>query len=226
MSGTVAVLKVDTSNAETLARFNIQCAHIGDPTDNQILIPENITPQGPLTLSIAGHRNEIVFGGTVLPTGTIHLIENNSKITLNCKSQVDIELWMYENSQFFLDEGFSIYGLHAWVYNNTTISIGKYCLLSDHIYMRTSDHHSIVDLETMEQINFPGDIRLADQVWIGQGSIIASCALVNCSVPRTELWGGVPAKCLRKDVSWVPSHPANPDDIDMMARALGRTVRR
>jgi acetyltransferase-like isoleucine patch superfamily enzyme len=237
-SGTIAVLQVDTSDAQTLARYNIECAHIGNPSRNSIALPADIAPSGPLRLNVAGTGNQIEFHGPLLPAGTIHLIENHSCVTMSCKFQVNVELWMYDSSHFLLNEGFSIFGLHAWVYNGTTISIGKYCLMSEQVYMRTSDHHSIVDLETMQQINFPADIRLADQVWIGQGvtilkgveigrgSIIAACALVNCSVPETELWGGVPAKCLRKDVSWVPSHPANPYDVDLMARALGRSRQR
>jgi acetyltransferase-like isoleucine patch superfamily enzyme len=111
--------------------------------------------------------------------------------------------------------------------------IEKNCLISDQVRIRTSDHHSIIDLATLQQINFPGNIYLKEQVWIGQGvtilkgveigegSIVSSSALVDRSIPRTELWGGVPARCLRRDVSWVVSHPAVPSHVEALAKSLG-----
>lgn len=61
-----------------------------------------------------------------------------------------------------------MFGLHAWVCNGAAVSIGRNCLISDHVRIRTSDHHSIIDLATLEQIYFPGNVCLKDQVWIGQ----------------------------------------------------------
>jgi acetyltransferase-like isoleucine patch superfamily enzyme len=72
------------------------------------------------------------------------------------------------------------------------------------------------------------DITIGDHVWIGQnvtilkgarigkGSIIAACALVHRDIPDKQLWGGVPARLLRENVSWVASHPANPHDVSVM----------
>jgi len=125
-----------------------------------------------------------------------------------------------------------VFGLTASVYNNTSCHIGDNCLFANQISMWTADHHSIIDLKTRQQINFPGDIRIGNRVWLGQGthilkrvsigdgSIIAARSLVNRAVPPTELWGGVPAKCIRKAVSWVSPHPATEVDIVTMMQSL------
>lgn len=161
------------------------------------------------------------------------MIEDNAEARISCRGPAHLDLWMYGKSRFALEEGFAIFGLSAFVYGGTSLSIGRDCLMAEEVKIWTSDHHSIIDLETMKQLNFPADVRIEDRVWlsrsvhilkgvtIGAGSIAAARALVTSNIPSKELWGGVPAKCLRRNVSWVASHPANPYDIDRMAEALG-----
>ena len=173
-------------------------------------------------------------GLSLLPTGILHVVENNAISTIACRGVVHLNIWMYENSKFNLEEGFAVFGLHAAVYNETSLSIEKDCLIADDVHMRTSDHHSIIDLDTMKQVNFPADIRIEQRVRLGEGatilkgttigagSVISARALVTRPVPGKELWGGVPARPIRRNVSWVASHPANPYDVDMMARALAQ----
>jgi len=228
------MIRVNSNDSDRLRQYQIVCHHVRKTENNWICLPEAAATRGLLTFSIGGDENEITITGSLLPIGTIHLVESASRVEMCCTSEVNlVELWLYGRSKFRLDECRAVFGLHAWIYNDTMLSIGKNCLISDQVRMRTSDHHSIIDLATREQINFPGDIRLKDNVWIGQGvtvlkgveigegSIVASSALVTGSIPRTELWGGVPAKCLRRNVSWVASHPAVASDVEAMARSLG-----
>jgi acetyltransferase-like isoleucine patch superfamily enzyme len=112
------------------------------------------------------------------------------------------------------------------------VTIGDDCLFSEEIMIHTSDHHSIIDLSSMQQVNFPAEVIIADHVWIGSnvtilagvtiglGSIIGSGSVVTKPVGAKELWGGVPARMLRENVSWVNSHPAIPEQIDALARKL------
>ncbi len=111
--------------------------------------------------------------------------------------------------------------------------VGDDCLFSEGITIRTSDHHSIIDLESFTQANQPMDVTLGRPVWgspqvqimcgvnIGMGAIIGAGAIVTKDVPATELWAGVPAKCLRKNVSWVASHPAKAEQIAALRELLG-----
>jgi acetyltransferase-like isoleucine patch superfamily enzyme len=228
------MIKLDMYDADRLRQHQIVCTHLRETKGNWIYLSETAIPQGDLVINIAGDRNEITITGPYLPIGTIHFVESDSKVEISSLSHVNIaELWMYSRSRFWVNECLAIFGLHAWIYNDTALSIGKNCLISDQVRIRTSDHHSIIDLATLQQINFPGNICLKEQVWIGQGvtilkgveigegSIVSSSALVDRSIPRTELWGGVPARCLRRDVSWVVSHPAVRSHVEALAKSLG-----
>lgn len=94
------------------------------------------------------------------------------------------------------------------------MSFGPDCMLSWSIHMINYDQHTLFDMETGDVINDPTDMRIGRHVWIGQdalftrgvsvgdGSIIGARALVASDIPPTSLAVGVPAKILRKGVSW------------------------
>jgi hypothetical protein len=127
----------------------------------------------------------------------------------------------------------AIFGLWASIFEDTCLSIGEGALFAEGVKIFTSDHHSLIDLKTGLQVNFPGDVMIKENVWlasdvtilknstIGRGSIIGARSVVSCEIPATELWGGQPARCLKQQISWVPSHPANPMDIEHMLASLG-----
>lgn len=66
------------------------------------------------------------------------------------------------------------------------ITIGDDCLFSWGIKMRTSDGHSIIDLETGEAINLPRDICIGNHVWVGEDAKF----LKGCFVPNNTVVGG------------------------------------
>lgn len=51
-------------------------------------------------------------------------------------------------------------------------------------------------------------------VTIGEGSVVAAGAVVNCDVPDGEVWGGIPAKFIKKVAGEVSSISTNPMHID------------
>jgi acetyltransferase-like isoleucine patch superfamily enzyme len=113
--------------------------------------------------------------------------------------------------------------------------LGKDCMLSAGVFLTVSDMHTVVDLETGERINPSADVRLRDHVWlgartmvlkgveIGAGSIIGAGAVVTSSIPANCLAAGVPAKILRRNVSWrrqLTSLAARaPLEIEVLARS-------
>jgi len=88
------------------------------------------------------------------------------------------------------------------------ITIGKKCAISWDVSIMDSDFHSI-DGQLMSQ-----PVEIGDHVWIGSrvtilkgvkvgdGSVIAAGAVVTSDVPEKSLVGGVPAKILKKNISW------------------------
>jgi len=87
--------------------------------------------------------------------------------------------------------------------------------LSDEILIQGFDQHGIVDLKNKQIINLNKDKVLIDtHCWIGRkatllpgvsigaGSIVGACSVVTNDVPSCSLVAGVPAKVIRKEVSW------------------------
>jgi acetyltransferase-like isoleucine patch superfamily enzyme len=150
----------------------------------------------------------------------------NLVVLLGGRSHVALGATLYSADTLVTGRGFCAWGIRVWVQGGTVCTIGDECLFSENIQIRTTDHHSIIDLQTAAQTNKPADVTVGRHVWIGanciitkgtrigEGAIIAPAALVSGQVPRTQLWGGVPARMIRDNVSWVPSHPvADPAEI-------------
>lgn len=103
--------------------------------------------------------------------------------------------------------------------------IGPDCMLSYGINIRTSDSHSIIDLNSGAHINTPQDVNIGPSVWvaadatimkgvnIGEGSIIAASSVVTSDVPNTALVAGIPARVLRNNVSWLRTPEPRPEQI-------------
>jgi acetyltransferase-like isoleucine patch superfamily enzyme/glycosyltransferase involved in cell wall biosynthesis len=91
------------------------------------------------------------------------------------------------------------------------ISIGECVLIGAYCYIISANHnYETRDIPIIDQ-GFVGDsITIEDDVWlgthvvvlpgvtIGKGAIIGAHSLVNKDIPPYEIWGGVPAKFLKK----------------------------
>jgi acetyltransferase-like isoleucine patch superfamily enzyme len=92
------------------------------------------------------------------------------------------------------------------------ISIGDNCLIA--AGCRFVDHNHGTELNTLIKKQFAPkkEIILEDDVWlgcnvvvlkgvcIGEGAIVAAGSIVTKSIPAYEIWGGVPAKFIKKRV--------------------------
>ncbi len=171
---------------------------------NVMLIDCRCTMHG--SIDMAGDANLAVFEGD--------------------QSYLAISATLYGGDTLVWGRGASSWGIRVWVQGGTTCSIGEGCLFSENITIRGTDHHSIFDLDTGEQINRPANVTIGRHVWVGQdcaigkgvsiddGAIIGARSLVVSDVGKAELWAGVPARKLRDRVSWTLSHPV----IDLKER--------
>lgn len=93
--------------------------------------------------------------------------------------------------------------------------IGDNCLLSWGIKIRTSDGHSVVDLDTNKAINLPQDVNVGDRVWVGEGvsflkgslisadSVVGSHAIVTRKFDQPNcVIAGFPAKIVKENIKW------------------------
>ena len=116
------------------------------------------------------------------------------------------------------------------------ILIAEDCMFSTGIWVKSSDMHAIVDLETDTMVNREGnagDIEIGRHVWVGQdvlvtlgvkvgsGAILGAKALIREDVPDRTLWAGVPARQLRENVSWLRAHVMVPQELEQVRTSLG-----
>lgn len=115
---------------------------------------------------------------------------------------------------------------HVCSYN--FIYIGAKVLIGEFVSIRDSTHaYSESGVPIKEQKDILGSITIEDNVWIGRGSliqgkpegvvigagaIIAANSVVSHSVPKMEVWGGAPARFIKKRQT-LPESPGSKSGI-------------
>jgi acetyltransferase-like isoleucine patch superfamily enzyme len=144
-----------------------------------------------------------------LASKTILSAWDSSKMTVNGKFRI------YSGSQIVVDENASLELGSGYINSNSTIScfncikIGHDVAIAENVTIRDSDNHSIVGGKPKT-----APINIGNHVWIGlgvtvlkgvtigDGAVIAAGSMVTKDVPPNCLAAGVPARVIRKDVSW------------------------
>lgn len=151
-------------------------------------------------------------------------IDSKSRIERGCKIVcVDGGKLQIRNSfiswgtHLFADEGGvikindSFIGRNCVITSKKKIEIKAGCAIAEMVVIRDQNHKIDFDKKEETLYNFDSEtIEIEENVWIGakatilkgvvigERAIIAASAVVNKTVPPRELWGGVPAKMIRK----------------------------
>ena len=94
--------------------------------------------------------------------------------------------------------------------NDCKISIGKNCDISSQVSFVAGSHKIDIDGPRIAGEGFSSDIYVGNRVWIGYGAIIlggvtigdnviiGAGSLINKDIPANSIYGGVPARLIRK----------------------------
>lgn len=105
-----------------------------------------------------------------------------------------------EEAQFFITDG--------------NVLIGRDCLFSHQVTLRNHDTHHIFDKNTGKRVNYAGNIKIGNHVWIGHGvtllgsaavgdnSVIGTMAVTSGTFPEEVVIAGNPAKVIREHICW------------------------
>jgi acetyltransferase-like isoleucine patch superfamily enzyme len=192
----------------------------------------------PTRFQFYGGRNAIIIDRDCSYHGTMNFPgDDNLAVFMGGQGELALDATLYNRDTLVVGKRAASWGVRVWVQGSTVCTISDDCLLSENISIRTTDHHSVIDLTAWEQVNSPADVTIGRHVWIGpncrinkgvkigDGAIVASDSVVTSSIPKTELWGGAPARMIRKNVSWVISHPkADKNDIEALRDLLRETT--
>lgn len=162
---------------------------------NKIIVAEGCKLHG-CSFMMKGDNNEVIIGKDCKMSKTSFWISgNDNRIEIGDRTTVGYDC------QFATLEG-------------TTIKVGKDCMFSHDISLRTSDSHSIVDVQG-NRINHAKDITIGNHVWIGleslilKGSVIADNSVVAARATVNKQFeqpgciiAGAPAKQIKEDINW------------------------
>lgn len=144
-----------------------------------------------------GKNNKIVIGDNVrLRNVTFWFEDDDNEIVIGDNTTME------GNTQLAACEG-------------TKIVIGNDCMFAHNVNFRTTDSHSVIN-EDGERINPAKDIFVGNHVWIGTDALILKGTNIpdNCIVSakalvasheyeRNSIIGGIPAKQIKCNVSWL-----------------------
>lgn len=171
---------------------------------------------GDFSIILYGNRNRVSIGrGAELGSSRIeiHGDDNAVEIGDGCGGLFEA-IFVTDGAALHLGEGTTMVEAFFNFHEPFEIRLGKDCLISGQVSFSVSDMHTIFDLETKRRINPGRSIEVGDHVWIGaaaqimkgakigSGSIIGSRALVTKEIPENCIAAGVPAKVIRRNVSW------------------------
>ncbi len=164
-----------------------------------------------------GKLNSLVIHDNVhLGKCSFNFYGDNAKIEINANCKIKGNFLVTSNCLISIGKGTKVNGevrVHCGE-DGDKIIIGEKCLLAT-VRFRTSDQHSIIDLDSSERINASQSIVVEDRVWIaedvsiykgsvvGSGSIVGARATVLNSLPKNSLSVGTPAKVIKKNVTWL-----------------------
>lgn len=169
-------------------------------------------------IEINGDKNKIESDRTVkLSASTIKIIGNNNKVELlGGVSAKGLEICIEDdNNHVLIMEDTRFSGkIHIACIEGTSVRIGKNCLFSSDIVVRTGDSHSILDMQG-KRINLSKDVIIGNHVWVGNKvtinkgvvlpdeSVVGTGAVITKSFDeKNSVIAGVPAVVVKKDITW------------------------
>ena len=173
-----------------------------------------------LVRDIQGDGHVIQIGeGCTLKNVTLHIRGHNNRIVFeeNCFVGEECSFWM-EGSNITIIIGTGTTFTHTVHFcaqeDGTSIQVGKDCMFSNNIIVRTSDSHPMYSMEDGIRLNPARDVLIGDHVWIapntkimkgaviGNGAVIGSDTMVTNTVPENTLAVGHPAKVVKHGIRW------------------------
>lgn len=170
---------------------------------------------------IVGDGNTIVINpGCILEDTTFFIRGSNHQIVIGkgCSFGKGSVIWFEDHhGALTIGDGTGFGSVHVAVTEPySRIDIGKDCLFSSDIDIRTGDSHSIVDLDSGVRTNSATNVKIHDHVWVGahsiilkgatvcENSVVATASVVTQDFSEANVvLAGNPAVVVKRSVGWL-----------------------
>lgn len=167
-------------------------------------------------IRVSGAGNHVEFGSGTIFKGSVEVRGKNNKVVFGSNCAIRGRIVVKGNDQTVLvGEHTTFQSIYLLCDENRDVTIGRWCMFSRDIEVRTTDAHSVVDRETGLRINTPKSVTIGDHVWVGVGTLISKGAVVpdDCIVGAHSfvngefhashvIIAGSPAKVVKEGVTW------------------------
>lgn len=186
-------------NFENGVSLENKCSIRVNGNNNRIIIEKNCK-LSESSLFIWGNNNLVYIGESCSGIFVeFHIEQDNNSIII--KKNTTMHGRQYRPIHFALDEG-------------TTIKVGEDCMFSNNIQFRSTDSHSIVDLNG-KRINYAQNIEIGNHCWLGLGCMVMKGVKMTDNIviaagsictkeymDKNVILAGNPAKVVKRNVNW------------------------
>lgn len=182
--------------------------------DNVITVGAGSRIRGAIRIKGKGHRiiigDNVTMNDRIIVEGTGNTISIGNRVTLGGHILVKGEEQRVE-----IGAGTKARDLHLLCQEGGFVKIGRDCLFSRQVEIRTTDSHALVSRETGERINLPGPVEIGAHVWMGLGVLVgkgvriaddnvvgAKSFVAKPFLESGTVIAGVPAKVVKRGVTW------------------------
>lgn len=165
------------------------------------------------------HEPKIKFRDSKILCGSNAYIEFHSSKHVAKNLSINAQA---DNSKCIIQKDFSCTNGTDILLNsepNLCVSIGNDCMFAKNITIRTSDVHTIFDLDSNNIINYGGSVEISDHCWIGQNVIILKNVKIDKNIVvgagsivtrnlenENSIYAGTPAKLIKSNIGWDRKH--------------------
>jgi acetyltransferase-like isoleucine patch superfamily enzyme len=170
--------------------------------DNQFVL-DTETGFEKFAVVVKGSRNRVLIGSRCKLRGSVNISGDDQTVLIGARTSF--------NNATIICKG------------NANVHIGRDCMFSSSIEVRTCDGHAIIDLDTMTRTNTAASVFIGDHVWVGKGAllqkgshvasdnVIGYGALVRGRFADSQtIIAGTPARVVRTRKTWARNAYVDP----------------
>lgn len=184
---------------------------------HRVLVHKGVRFDPRASIKITGLNNTVVIeAGVEMRSARIQISGENNVVHIerSCRMKLGVIAVSGIGSQVRIGAGTSWESGSLIAGHGKAIHVGRDCMFSHEVVIRTDDAHGVFDLDTGLLLNSPDDVYVEDHVWlgngarvnkgcrIGTGSVLSQMSLATGDMDANGAYAGVPARKIRDRITW------------------------